>query len=143
MCRTALSEKRKSIPAHNNENQDITKYYFNLNEQKRKKNKTIKQWTCRVLVIIITLLNSISIQGCVVIFKELNLAIVEGGPKAIKKYKQLMLHRIKWTEGKNRKQADDEEERRPNTCVLVWEVSQYIYCWYHFILNYFRLGDLL
>ncbi len=28
----------------------------------------------------------------------MNLVIVEGGPKALKKYKSLMLHRIKWNQ---------------------------------------------
>ncbi|KAK3742737.1 hypothetical protein QZH41_018948 [Actinostola sp. cb2023] len=61
------------------------------------------------------------LTGCVVLYRELNLVIVEGGQKAIKKYKQLMLHRIKWAEGKRKKHMDDEDERKINTCVLVWE----------------------
>lgn len=51
--------------------------------------------------------------------------IVEGGPKAIKKFKRLMLHRIKWAADKD---SDDEEDEKQDTskktapCVLVWEV---------------------
>ena len=36
------------------------------------------------------------LTGCVLVYSNVNLVIVEGGPKALKKYKKLMLHRIKW-----------------------------------------------
>lgn len=54
----------------------------------------------------------------------MNLVIVEGGPKAIKKFKHLMLHRIKW---EDEKESDDDEEedstsKKTVPCVLVWEV---------------------
>lgn len=58
------------------------------------------------------------------LYRELNLVIAEGGPKAIKKYKQLMLHRIKWAEEKKKKREEDDEEKKINTCVLVWEVRK-------------------
>ncbi|XP_031571014.1 U4/U6 small nuclear ribonucleoprotein Prp3-like [Actinia tenebrosa] len=61
------------------------------------------------------------LKGCVVLYRELNLVIAEGGPKAIKKYKRLMLHRIKWAEEKKKKREDDDEEKKVNACVLVWE----------------------
>ena len=53
--------------------------------------------------------------------------VVEGGPKAMKKFKRLMLHRIKWAEDKRRRHryedSDDEDaEKKRNECVLVWEV---------------------
>lgn len=64
--------------------------------------------------------------GCVVLYRELNLVIAEGGPKAIKKYKQLMLHRIKWAEEKKKKH-DDDEGKKVNTCVLVWEVQKLLF----------------
>merc|ERR1712056_91798 len=57
-----------------------------------------------------------------------NIVIVEGGPRAIKRYKKLMTKRIKWSED----QKDDEEEdddddeevtapKLQDHCVLVWE----------------------
>lgn len=62
--------------------------------------------------------------GCAVLYKDVNLVIVEGGPKAIKKFKRLMLHRIKWSDEKD--SDDDEEEdaasKKTAPCVLVWEV---------------------
>ncbi|CAB3381821.1 Hypothetical predicted protein [Cloeon dipterum] len=58
--------------------------------------------------------------GTAVIFKDCNVIIVEGGPKQMKKYKRLMLNRIKWEED-NIKDGDGNEV--PNKCVLVWEVS--------------------
>lgn len=69
------------------------------------------------------------------------LVVVEGGPKAIKKYKQLMLHRIDWTEeararvgedvragssgpaggAENEGDGDEPQSLADNTCELVWE----------------------
>ena len=81
--------------------------------------------------------------GCVVLYKELNLVIAEGGPKAIKKYKQLMLHRIKWAEEKKKKH-EDGEERKVNTCVLVWEVRKLLLCRHDIntLVNSFKPPDL-
>lgn len=36
--------------------------------------------------------------GVVVIYKNINVIVVEGGPKQQKKFKRLMLHRVKWSE---------------------------------------------
>ncbi|XP_015774527.1 PREDICTED: U4/U6 small nuclear ribonucleoprotein Prp3-like [Acropora digitifera] len=63
------------------------------------------------------------LTGCAVLYKDVNLVIVEGGPKAIKKFKHLMLHRIKW---EDEKESDDDEEedstsKKAVPCVLVWE----------------------
>ncbi|XP_053387114.1 U4/U6 small nuclear ribonucleoprotein Prp3-like isoform X2 [Mercenaria mercenaria] len=63
--------------------------------------------------------------GIVVLFKDCNIVVVEGGPKQQRKFKRLMMHRIKWEEDKQRKKKDadgetDETESR-NRCVLVWE----------------------
>jgi U4/U6 small nuclear ribonucleoprotein PRP3 len=83
--------------------------------------------------------------GCVVLHKETNVVVVEGGPKQQKKFRQLMLSRIKWHEEKvtkpgigdkpapkqadnnddDDKDDDEVEEGHPgadmNKCVLVWE----------------------
>merc|ERR1712066_1023392 len=57
-----------------------------------------------------------------------NIVIVEGGPRAVKRYKKLMTRRIKWTE--DQKDDDDnydgydEEVTAPKLqdhCVLIWE----------------------
>lgn len=58
-----------------------------------------------------------------------NIVIVEGGPRASKRYKKLMMRRIKWTE--DQKDDDDDEEsgddenvtapKLQDHCVLVWE----------------------
>lgn len=49
---------------------------------------------------------------------------MEGGPKAVKKFKRLMLHRIKWEDEKDSDDDNDEEAANKKTapCVLVWEV---------------------
>lgn len=46
------------------------------------------------------------LTGCCIIHENLNLVIVEGGPKGIKAYKKLMESRIDWGD---------------NECTLVWE----------------------
>lgn len=79
--------------------------------------------------------------GVLMVFPEMNIIVVEGGAKALRKYKKLMLRRIDWnakTEGPSREEekadpengpmppANEEEETDEgkevsNTCVLVWE----------------------
>ncbi|KAK3102455.1 hypothetical protein FSP39_011493 [Pinctada imbricata] len=67
--------------------------------------------------------------GIVVIHRDCNVVVVEGGPKQQKKFRRLMLHRIKWNEDKQKKSvkvddddSDSEEESdKGNRCVLVWE----------------------
>lgn len=56
--------------------------------------------------------------GSVVLYEDVNVVVVEGGPKQIKKYKQLMLNRIKWEEETLK---DREGQDIDNKCVLVWE----------------------
>lgn len=36
------------------------------------------------------------LTGRLLLFRDINLIIVEGGPKGLKKFKKLMLRRIKW-----------------------------------------------
>uniref|UniRef100_A0A182JR22 Uncharacterized protein n=1 Tax=Anopheles christyi TaxID=43041 RepID=A0A182JR22_9DIPT len=58
------------------------------------------------------------LTGACVLFRDCSVVVVEGGPKQQKKYRRLMLHRIKWEEDLVRN-ADGQEI--PNSCVLVWE----------------------
>ena len=65
--------------------------------------------------------------GCLLLFRDFSLVVVEGGPKGIRKYKHLLISRIKWTG--NRKDPGSEEEATPvlvntatNThCSVIWE----------------------
>ncbi|XP_036371457.1 U4/U6 small nuclear ribonucleoprotein Prp3-like [Megalops cyprinoides] len=66
------------------------------------------------------------LTGTVVLHRDVNIVVVEGGPKAQKKFKKLMLSRIKWDEQANSKRedaegSDDEGGVKKNKCVLVWE----------------------
>ena len=49
--------------------------------------------------------------GCVLLFKNVNLVIVEGGPKQQSKFKKLMLSRIKWAEDTVSKDGTDQGEK--------------------------------
>lgn len=64
-----------------------------------------------------------------------SLVVVEGVPKALKRYHKLMLRRIDWTEAptapggqQGEGEAEEEDEGGPpadkpaNSCHLVWEV---------------------
>lgn len=66
--------------------------------------------------------------GIVVLYRDCNAVVVEGGPKQQRKFRRLMLHRIKWEEDhhKGKKKDDDdsdseEESNKTNKCYLVWE----------------------
>ncbi|KAJ8378616.1 hypothetical protein AAFF_G00238280 [Aldrovandia affinis] len=65
------------------------------------------------------------LTGTVVLHRDVNIVVVEGGPKAQKKFKRLMLSRIKWEERTNSKRDDpegsDDESLKKNRCSLVWE----------------------
>mmetsp|Transcript_19737 Transcript_19737/g.45997 ORF Transcript_19737/g.45997 Transcript_19737/m.45997 type:complete len:587 (+) Transcript_19737:89-1849(+) len=56
-----------------------------------------------------------------------NIVVVEGGPRAIKRYKKLMIRRIKWSEEQADEDDDDEDQdevtapKLQDHCVLVWE----------------------
>lgn len=54
--------------------------------------------------------------GVVVMYRECNIVVVEGGPKQQAKYRRLLLTRVKWDEDMVR-----DKEDTPNKCVLVWE----------------------
>ncbi|XP_022908183.1 U4/U6 small nuclear ribonucleoprotein Prp3 [Onthophagus taurus] len=56
--------------------------------------------------------------GCVLMYPDCCVVVVEGGPKQQKKYKRLMLHRIKWEEDTVK---DPDGNEVPNKCTLVWE----------------------
>lgn len=80
----------------------------------------------------------LQMTGVIVVYKNTNVVVVEGGPKQQKKFKNLMLNRIKWAEdpaSKNpmlnrTKWAEDPASKdtnmdgtdsAENRCYLVWE----------------------
>lgn len=67
--------------------------------------------------------NQLYLTGTVVLHKDVNLVVVEGGPKSQKKFKRLMLHRIKWEEGGSKREVEglDNGIKKKNKCTLVWE----------------------
>ncbi|KAI1280673.1 U4/U6 small nuclear ribonucleoprotein Prp3 [Halotydeus destructor] len=60
--------------------------------------------------------------GVIILYKNINVVVVEGGPKQQRKFKNLMLKRIKWSEDPATKESKDEQaEKSENKCFLVWE----------------------
>uniref|UniRef100_A0A5S6Q7T4 U4/U6 small nuclear ribonucleoprotein Prp3 n=1 Tax=Trichuris muris TaxID=70415 RepID=A0A5S6Q7T4_TRIMR len=61
----------------------------------------------------------LNIHGIVVLHKDINIVVVEGGPKQVRFFKRLMMHRIKWQDpdmpGKEKSDAP------ANKCYLIWE----------------------
>lgn len=53
-------------------------------------------------------------SGVIAMFHDLSVVVVEGGPKQQKRYRQLMMHRIKWHKEKNVYHSNDK-------CILIWE----------------------
>jgi len=59
-----------------------------------------------------------------------NIVIIEGGPRAVKRYRKLMMRRIKWSEDQTKDDDDDEDSddeqnvtapKLHDHCVLIWE----------------------
>ncbi|KAM3614195.1 uncharacterized protein V6R79_011313 [Siganus canaliculatus] len=67
--------------------------------------------------------NQLYLTGTVVLHRDVNLVVVEGGPKSQKKFKRLMLHRIKWEEHNSKRDDPDSDDdtKRNNKCYLIWE----------------------
>uniref|UniRef100_A0A8C6TNL5 U4/U6 small nuclear ribonucleoprotein Prp3 n=1 Tax=Neogobius melanostomus TaxID=47308 RepID=A0A8C6TNL5_9GOBI len=66
--------------------------------------------------------NQLYLTGTVVMHKDSNIVVVEGGPKSQKKFKRLMMHRVKWEEpSSKRDDRDDDDTKRNNKCWLIWE----------------------
>uniref|UniRef100_A0A4W6FS88 U4/U6 small nuclear ribonucleoprotein Prp3 n=1 Tax=Lates calcarifer TaxID=8187 RepID=A0A4W6FS88_LATCA len=67
--------------------------------------------------------NQLYLTGTVVLHKDVNLVVVEGGPKSQKKFKRLMMHRIKWEEHNSKRDGKngDDDTKRNNKCWLIWE----------------------
>ncbi|KAL2558028.1 Pre-mRNA-splicing factor 3 [Forsythia ovata] len=65
------------------------------------------------------------LTGCAVISEGINVVVVEGGAKSIKRYGKLMLRRIDWTATfeKEEENENDDEDKPMNKCVLVWQGS--------------------
>ncbi|KAK8629685.1 hypothetical protein V6N13_078518 [Hibiscus sabdariffa] len=64
------------------------------------------------------------LTGCAVISDGISVVVVEGGSKPIKRYGKLLLRRINWAEAVNENDdGDEDEEKPPNKCVLVWQGS--------------------
>jgi len=72
----------------------------------------------------------LTMTGCVLLYKDINVIIVEGGPKQQKFYKNLMMNRLKWHEEvvgqkKPKKQEEEDEDddipKEMNECHIIWE----------------------
>ena len=60
--------------------------------------------------------------GCTVMHPDINVVIVEGGPKAQRKFNRLMTIRIKWDEDKKGKKLEEPSaDMAGKLCELIWE----------------------
>ncbi|GAU92494.1 hypothetical protein RvY_04570 [Ramazzottius varieornatus] len=66
--------------------------------------------------------NQLFMTGIIVLNKDVNLVVVEGGPKQQKSFKGLMLRRIKWADGKQSIESENPSASSgPKHCELLWE----------------------
>lgn len=65
----------------------------------------------------------LTMTGLLLLYKDLNVVVVEGGPKQQRKYKHLMLDRIKWDEDPLVSGSSNEKSNtlKDNKCSLLWE----------------------
>ncbi|CDS40393.1 U4:U6 small nuclear ribonucleoprotein Prp3 [Echinococcus multilocularis] len=65
--------------------------------------------------------NQLFMTGLVAMHSDCNVIIVEGGPKQQRRFKRLMLHRIKWLENKRGIVESEVANFTCTPCTLVWE----------------------
>jgi U4/U6 small nuclear ribonucleoprotein PRP3 len=81
------------------------------------------------------------LTGCLIVNKELNLVIVEGGPKCLKKYRNLLMKRIKWNVDKRGRIAEEDGEVSSvssTSCQLVWEGIRETRSFYNWSIKQFK-----
>ncbi|KFD58139.1 hypothetical protein M514_00902 [Trichuris suis] len=61
----------------------------------------------------------LNIHGIVVLHKDINIVVVEGGPKQIRFFKRLMMHRIRWQDADM--PGKEKSDVPKNKCYLIWE----------------------
>jgi len=71
-----------------------------------------------------------NLTGCILLLEDINIIIVEGGPKGIKFYTRLVCERIKWNENidnnnnntnNTNNTNDNNNNSEDNYCVQVWQ----------------------
>eukprot|EP00178_Gracilaria_changii_P024663 TRINITY_DN744_c0_g1_i2.p1 TRINITY_DN744_c0_g1~~TRINITY_DN744_c0_g1_i2.p1 ORF type:complete len:586 (+),score=96.24 TRINITY_DN744_c0_g1_i2:327-2084(+) len=73
----------------------------------------------------------LDMSGVLVLYSAFNVVVVEGGKKALQKFKKLMLRRINWAESEKRaseeganpsnEESNSQGEHSKRGCVLLWE----------------------
>lgn len=126
-------EKRKQAHIEHNEAKKLT-----LEEKRAKKLRKVQEdlttvgiW---VSVFRVLTMNSqshifkvtqnarqLTMTGVLAIHKDINLVVVEGGPKQQRKFKHLMMDRIKWEEDPILKSENSTNPIGTNQCSLIWE----------------------
>ncbi|PJF19080.1 hypothetical protein PSACC_01106 [Paramicrosporidium saccamoebae] len=76
-------------------------------------NLTLPQWRFKV----VKNAEQHELTGCVIYYEHFSFVVVEGKAAAVRRFKHLLLDRIKWTEAPPDTMADVSQNR----CVLVWE----------------------
>ncbi|KAK6331542.1 hypothetical protein TWF730_004616 [Orbilia blumenaviensis] len=120
-----LTKEQKLDKLHHNQEQDLAKgvhcLVFRI-ERLTNLSHQFKIWKNA---------EQLALTGICISNPKFNLVVVEGGEWAIKKYKKLMLQRIKWDENSGATGVDAEGDSivseaaavttESNTCTLVWE----------------------
>lgn len=83
--------------------------------------------------------------GVVILFRDCCVVVVEGGPKQQKRYRRLMMTRIKWEEDmvKCSEGPADSEKEVPNYCKMVWEGKVPRRCFGEIKFKFFTMEKLV
>lgn len=125
-------EKRKQAHIEHNESKKLT-----LEEKRAKKLRKVQEdlsltgtWTTVFRVVDMNSkfikkkvqlnVEQLDMTGVLVLHKDINLVIVEGGPKQNRKFKHLMMDRINWS-GLQIDATNNRAGLKFNKCLLVWE----------------------
>lgn len=81
--------------------------------------------------------------GVAILFRDCCVVVVEGGPKQQKRYRRLMMHRIKWEEDMVKSNDGDGEKEVPNYCKLVWEGKVPRRCFGEIKFKFFTMEKLV
>jgi U4/U6 small nuclear ribonucleoprotein PRP3 len=88
------------------------------------------------------------LTGVMVLHRNVNVVVGEGGLKAQKKCNHVMLHWIKWDEqtsnskGDEEKEADGEAVKKTNKCILMWEGTAKDRSFGEMTFKQFRTGNM-
>lgn len=124
-------EKRKRAHEQANASRKLTD-----EQRKEKRIKKLKEDTSEVVHVVIYRVKTLRdpkkkykveinskqlyMTGCTLLHPDINVVVVEGGPKAQRFFKRLMMKRLRWEEDKKGKRHEEDEDGETKWCEIMW-----------------------